>query len=35
MRKEVRRIESKSSRTAGFICIYRAASYLEKKDYKE
>jgi len=30
MRKEARRIESKSSRTAGFICMYRAASYLEK-----
>ena len=32
MREEVRRIESKSSRTAGFICMYRAASYLEKKE---
>jgi methyltransferase (TIGR00027 family) len=32
MRKEVRRIESKSSRTAGFICMYRAASYLEKNE---
>ena len=31
MREGVRRIESKSSRTAGFICMYRAASYLEKK----
>jgi len=33
MRKEVRRIESKSSRTAGFICMYRAASYLEKNKF--
>ena len=32
MREGVRRIESKSSRTAGFICMYRAASYLEKKE---
>lgn len=32
MRKEVRRIDSKSSRTAGFICMYRAASYLEKNE---
>ena len=32
MRKEARRIESKSSRTAGFICMYRAASYLEKNE---
>jgi methyltransferase (TIGR00027 family) len=32
MRKEVRRIESKSSRTAGFTCMYRAASYLEKNE---
>ena len=32
MREEARRIESKSSRTAGFICMYRAASYLEKKE---
>jgi len=30
MRKEARRIENKSSRTAGFICMYRAASYLAK-----
>lgn len=33
MSKEVRRIESKSSRTAGFICMYRAASYLEKNKF--
>ena len=32
MREGVRRIESKSSRTAGFICMCRAASYLEKKE---
>jgi len=32
MRKEVRRIDSKSSRTAGFNCMYRAASYLEKNE---
>ena len=33
MRKEARRIESKSSRTAGFTCMSRAASYLEKNKF--
>ena len=33
MKKDARRIESKSSRTAGFICMYRAASYLEKNKF--
>jgi methyltransferase (TIGR00027 family) len=32
MKIETRRIENKSSRTAGFICMYRAASYLEKHE---
>jgi O-methyltransferase involved in polyketide biosynthesis len=32
MKKEARRIESKSSRTADFTCMYRAASYLEKNE---
>lgn len=32
MRKEIRRVDSKSSRTAGFTCMYRAASYLEKNE---
>lgn len=32
MRKQIRRVDSKSSRTAGFTCIYRAASYLEKNE---
>ncbi len=33
MRKKERRIDSKSSRTAGYICMYRAASYLEKNEF--
>lgn len=33
MKTKARRIESKSSRTAAFICMYRAASYLEKNEF--
>ena len=33
MKTKARRIESKSSRTAAFICMYRAASYLEKNKF--
>ncbi|MBN2534417.1 MAG: SAM-dependent methyltransferase [Spirochaetales bacterium] len=33
MNRKKRRIESKSSRTAGFTCMYRAASYLEKNSH--
>ena len=32
MKKKIRRIDSKSSRTAGFTCMYRAASFLEKNE---
>ena len=32
MRKRARRIDSKSSRTADYTCMYRAASYLEKNE---
>ena len=32
MRKEARRIDSQSSRTAYYTCMYRAASYLEKNE---
>jgi len=32
MRKKIRRINSKSSRTADYTCMYRAASYLEKNE---
>jgi methyltransferase (TIGR00027 family) len=32
MRKQIRRVDSKSSRTADFTCMYRAASYLEKNE---
>ena len=32
MRKKARRIDSKSSRTADYTCMYRAASYLEKNE---
>jgi len=32
MRKKIRRIDSKSSRTADYTCMYRAASYLEKNE---
>jgi len=33
MKKQIRRIENKSSSTAGFNCMYRAASYLEKNKF--
>jgi len=32
MRKKARRIDSKSSKTADYTCMYRAASYLEKNE---
>ena len=32
MKKNIRRIDRKSSRTAGFTCMYRAASFLEKNE---
>ena len=33
MKTDTRRIENQSSRTAAFICMYRAASYLEKNKF--
>ena len=33
MKRKTRRIEKKSSRTAGFNCMYRAASYLAVNEY--
>ena len=32
MMKKTRRIDSKSSKTADYTCMYRAASYLEKNE---
>lgn len=33
MKKVIRRIDSKSSKTAAFTCMYRAASYFEKNEF--